>query len=240
MRFIILFWGVSIYVKDKSDLLISGGLSLANGIKPLHILWLILAAEISQKFFPKARTSIGCRKHFKENYSPNMIKPVASELAAWGRKENAAAKRVFALWFGGNLIIAALYFQKILSESEMVMLTLCYYVGDLICVVIYCPFQFFIMKNRCCITCRIFNWDSLMFVTPLIFIRSFFSWSLVFLATLSFIRWELVFHKQPQRFWAKSNDNLKCCRCEEKLCLLKSAVYNRQTTISRNVLDTKK
>jgi|SRR5690554_723672 len=240
IRIIVFAWGVLIYVKNKSGLIVSDSLSLANGIQPLHILWMILAAEIIQKFFPKARTSIGCRKHFKANYAPNMIKPAKSEITAWIKTENTAAKKVFALWFGGNLIIAALYYQQVLSESEMVMLTLCYYIGDLICVLLYCPFQFFIMKNRCCITCRIFNWDSLMIVTPLIFIPSFFSWSLVFLATLSFIRWESVFHRHPQRFWGKTNDNLKCGLCEEKLCLLKSAVYNRQTTLIRNGFNAKK
>ena len=40
-----------------------------------------------------------------------------------------------------------------------------------------------------------------MYCTPLIFIRSFYSWSLVLMALSLFIWWEVAFRKHPQRFW---------------------------------------
>ena len=49
------------------------------------------------------------------------------------------------------------------------MISVLFYVCDLICVLIWCPFRL-IMKNRCCTTCRIFNWDHLMMFSPLIFV----------------------------------------------------------------------
>ena len=61
---------------------------------------------------------------------------------------------------------------------------------DLICVLIWCPFRL-IMKNRCCTTCRIFNWDHLMMFSPLIFMGGFFASSLVILSAVAWLVWEL-------------------------------------------------
>ncbi len=224
VRIGVLMVAIQMYLRDKNSLIISKGLSLKNGIKPLHLLWMILAVEMISKFFPQKITSIGCRKQFKANYRASERMPIKVEITNWKKQENIAAKKVFAGWFGGNALIAILYFTKVLSESEMVLLSLFYFVGDLICVVLFCPFQSFIMENRCCITCRIFNWDSMMFCTPLIFIRSIFSWSLVLIALVLLVWWEFVFWKYPQRFFEKSNENLKCQHCNEHLCLLKKLI----------------
>lgn len=212
---------IQMYLKDKNSLIISKGLSLNNGIKPLHFLWLILAFEIILKFFPQKITSIGCRKQFKSNYLPSKNMPTQSEINTWIKEEDTAAKKVFAVWCGGNTIVAMLYFAKVLKESEMVLLSLFYFVGDLICLLFFCPFQSLIMKNRCCVTCRIFNWDSIMFCTPLIFIPSFFSWSLVLIALVLVVWWEFAYRKYPQRFFEGCNENLKCEHCNESLCKMK-------------------
>ena len=214
---------IKTYMTDKSSLVVSDGLSLQKGIKPLHLLWLILALEMISKFFPQNITSIGCRKHFKSNYTPCEKRSTESEIKLWIKAENIAAKKIFVVWFGGNALVAILYFAKVLSESEMVLLSIFYFVCDLICVLFFCPFQSLIMKNRCCVTCRIFNWDSIMFCTPLLFIRSFFSWSLVFIALVLVVWWEWAYLKYPQRFFERSNENLKCEHCSEHLCKVKNS-----------------
>jgi hypothetical protein len=216
---------INLYLSDKSSLVISNGLPLGDGIKPLHILWLILIAEMVLKFFPQKVMSMGCRKQFKVNYAPGAEEPLKTEIDAWMKGENAAALKVLAVWLGGNAVVALFYYAKILGESEVVLISLFYYVCDLICILFYCPFQSFIMKNRCCVTCRIFNWDSLMMFTPLLFIRSFFSWSLVIIALCLLIHWEVTYWRHPQRFSEASNQNLTCAHCSDNLCKVKKPLF---------------
>lgn len=224
---------VRLYIRDQNSLIISKGFSFANGVKPVHILWLILLTGMVQKFFPQKITSMGCRKQFKSTYAPSEGNFIKSGIAAWVKEEDAAAIKVFIVWFGGNSVVAILYRTGILNESALVLLSLFYYVCDLVCVLFYCPLQSLIMKNRCCVTCRIFNWDSIMILTPLIFVRSIFSGSLVLIALILLIRWEATYRKSPQRFWEESNINLQCRHCHEKTCRIKRRVQYR-SSVFRN------
>lgn len=74
------------------------------------------------------------------------------------------------------------------------------------------------MKNKCCVTCRIYNWDYAMMFTPLLFIPSLFNWSLLALAIALLIKWEWIYHRHPERFYEESNDALRCANCREHLC----------------------
>ena len=91
-----------------------------------------------------------------------------------------------------------------------------FYVCDLICVLIWCPFRL-LMRTRCCITCRIFNWDHLMMFSPLIFAGGFYTASLVILSLLAWLVWELCVMMYPERFWERSNAALRCSECTDKL-----------------------
>jgi hypothetical protein len=228
---------VLFHVSDKNSLIISGGLTFNGGIKPVHFIWFILAVEMIQKFFPNQPASMGCRKQFEISYRPGRGEPSQAEIASRIRSENAAAKEVVALWLGGNAVVGLLYWEKVLGESDLVLLCLFYSVCDLVCVLFYCPFQSLVMKNRCCVTCRIFNWDSLMRVTPLIFIPCPFSWSLLLIAVSSFACWEITYHRFPRRFIEESNASLQCAYCEEKLCRLKRTVGARGGPAGLNLGD---
>ncbi|NLW55711.1 MAG: hypothetical protein GX050_03670 [Firmicutes bacterium] len=221
-----------VYLKDKS-LLLLGDLSFRNGLQPVHILWVILMGEMILKIFPIEITSIGSRKQFKKFYRPTQQPPTEVEFATEIKQANVAARKVATLWLSGNLVIGLLYAQGFWGESEMLLITMAYYVGDLVCILFYCPFQFWFMKNRCCVTCRIFNWDCLMMVTPLLFVPSLFSWSLIIPATLVFLHWEIAYWRHPQRFFAETNQNLKCRDCLEDVCRLKQPVSERIAGILR-------
>ncbi|MBQ9750293.1 MAG: hypothetical protein IJV87_06925, partial [Clostridia bacterium] len=93
-----------------------------------------------------------------------------------------------------------------------------YGVCDMICILFFCPFQTWFMKNRCCTTCRIYNWDFAMMFTPFIFIPNVYTWSLLGFALALLARWEITVHKHPERFSEKTNACLSCKNCEEKLC----------------------
>ncbi len=45
--------------------------------------------------------------------------------------------------------------------------------------------------NKCCTTCRIFNWDHLMMFTPMLFVKGFSSYSLILVAISVFAAWEI-------------------------------------------------
>ena len=141
------------------------------------------------------------------------------------RELNKGALLVLFAWIILNLFIGALYFAGIIDQGMLVLISMFYFLSDMICVLIYCPFQRLFMNNRCCVTCRIFNWDSIMLCTPLLFIPSWFSYTLCALALFLLIRWEIVFNRHPERFSERFNLSLRCVGCREKLCRMKEAVY---------------
>ena len=88
----------------------------------------------------------------------------------------------------------------------------------MICILFFCPFQSWFLKNKCCCTCRIYNWDYAMMFTPLFFVRKTYTWSLLALSVALLFRWEITFYLHPERFSEKTNDYLQCRNCSEKLC----------------------
>ena len=58
----------------------------------------------------------------------------------------------------------------IIDEGVLWLVCLFYGVCDMICILFFCPFQSWFLKNKCCCTCRIYNWDYAMMFTPLFFI----------------------------------------------------------------------
>ena len=114
----------------------------------------------------------------------------------------------------------------------MLVITTFYYLCDVICIVFYCPFQKIFMKNKCCVTCRIFAWGTIMTVTPLIFIPHFYSWSLVTLALICTILWEVTYYRHPERFCEETNAFLTCASCTDRLCIIKRATERTEKTPS--------
>jgi len=147
------------------------------------------------------------------------------KLYKYVQKNNLSAMWVLIVWLCFNAIFGALYVFNIIEIKELVLLTTFYYVCDLICVVIWCPFQSFFMKNKCCVNCRIFNWGHFMMYTPMLFIRNFFTWSLFFTSLMVMLRWEITLLRHPEQFWEGSNKILKCANCKDKICKIKGAKF---------------
>ena len=57
-----------------------------------------------------------------------------------------------------------------------------------------------------------------MMFTPLILVRTWFSWSLIGMALFVVLVWEYRLWRFPERFSAETNLNLSCANCTEKLC----------------------
>jgi len=86
---------------------------------------------------------------------------------------------------------------------------------DEFCATIWCPFQA-IIDNKCCNTCRINNWGYIMAFSPMIFIPSFWTYSILFLSILAIVQWEYLYHRHPERFFELYNAGLMCKNCVKK------------------------
>lgn len=189
----------------------------------LHVIWLIWVRDIILQIIPvKGRLTLGSRKQFKANYAQPLNGFDREKLKQYSSGSLLAACKVLALWLAIIAVIGMLWFKSILTPKELLLLSAVCYVCDVFCVLYWCPLQSLIMKNRCCITCRIFNWDSLMIFSPLLFLGGFFSLSLIFLSLIVFISWEIRVFQYPERFWDGANEALRCSHCQEKLCQVKT------------------
>ncbi len=194
------------------------GFAFFEGFSLLHLLWLVWVVDMVQQIIPiKNEVPLGSQKLWANRFRPIKNKINYESLRSYIISTTKAAYKVLILWCLLIAAIGVLYRVGILGKIGLFMITVVFYVCDLICVLIWCPFRL-IMKNRCCTTCRIFNWDHLMMFSPLIFMGGFFAGSLVALAFLAWLIWELCVMMYPERFWDHSNAALKCSECTDKLC----------------------
>ena len=171
-------------------------------------------ATVLESVDPSRYESPGCQKQFARNY----IKTGSTDLVI---PDNHAAVLVALIWIVFNGIFGILYMAGVLDDGIMILLCSAYSVCDIICILFFCPFQTWFMKNKCCSSCRIYNWDYAMMFTPLFFVRKSYTWSLLALSVALLIRWEVTFFLHPERFSEKTNGYLACRNCTEKLCVHK-------------------
>lgn len=193
----------------------------------VHIIWLYLMLEIIVHFIPPVNKNSVYGKVYRKNYSPPPVGYDRQALSRYVSDMNIRALKVFFVWLFVTVVAAALIFFKIIGSYEAIMLSLFYSVCDLICLLFWCPFQWFFMKNRCCVNCRIYSWDAFMLYTPFVFVDSFFTLSLFFTGLINLLVWEITFALHPERFWFGSNPSLGCKSCWGRLCRVKRFVYRR-------------
>ena len=214
-RSLLLIAAVVFYILIKKDLYPK--LNSRPGL--LIVLWIIFFVEMVFRFFPSKWESMGCQKQFARNYRPikDGIRPE--------KQSDKSTVIVAIVWIALNAVIGLLYFTDVIDKGILVLISLFYSVCDMICILFFCPFQTWIMKNRCCTTCRIYNWDYAMMFTPLIFLVNPFSISIIICSVALLIRWEIAYHRHPERFSEKTNRCLSCAECQEKLCSHKKQLY---------------
>ena len=175
------------------------------------VTWAVFVIEMIFRFFPSKFESPGCQKQFAKNY----IKSGSTEIVI---HDNNSTVLIALIWVVFNGLFGALYMVGILDDGIMILLCSAYSICDIICILFFCPFQTWFMKNKCCSTCRIYNWDYAMMFTPLFFVQKTYTWSLLVLSVALLVRWEITFYLHPERFSEKTNDYLRCQNCTEKLC----------------------
>lgn len=186
----------------------------------LHILWGVWMFDMIVQLIPVGREfyiSIGSQKLFATHFRPIREKISRKALLDHVTSTTRAAYKVMILWLCLIAAIGLLYILGVIPRVALLLLSVAFYVCDLICVLIWCPFRL-IMKNKCCTTCRIFNWDHLMMFSPLVFAGGFYSLSLFLMSLVNFSVWELSVLMYPERFSEMTNAALKCSECTDKLC----------------------
>lgn len=192
-----------------------------TGITPLHIAWLFLMIELIIVPIPSLNYYISRGKQFKSYYTPAPDTEERQDLVEHTKLMNRRAAITMVLWLILTGIIGFLYIKNIIGEVEMYLIMLFFYFGDMICINIWCPFQFFIMKEKCCNSCRIYNWGHFMMYSHFFFIPNFFTLSLFGMGLFILIQWEYMHHRYPARFYEGTNLNLRCNRCKEPDCKIR-------------------
>ena len=213
------------YIRDKDLMYRFMNQPFWMGITPIHLLWLVFMAMMINHLFPTKRLSMAIRKSHGCEYEESAGYSEL-ELFKFVQDQNLKAWKVMLCWLFLNGIFGALYVLKVIDNADLLMLSVFYFLCDYICILFYCPFQSLIMKNRCCVNCRIYEWGHFMMFTPMLFIKSFFSWSLFFTSCVVLINWELIYAKHPERFWSGSNKKLQCKNCQDKICKVKNKVVS--------------
>ena len=194
------------------------GLNFFREFSILHLLWLVWVADMILQIVPiRNKVPLGSMKLFKNRFKPIRDRINYEALRSYIITTTKAAYKVFLIWVALILVLGVLHWRGVVSDVGLFMVSVCFYVCDLICVLIWCPFRL-LMRTRCCTTCRIFNRDHLMMFSPLIWAGGFYAVSLVVLAFLAWLVWELCIMMYPERFWDRSNAALKCSECTDKLC----------------------
>ncbi len=217
-RCLVLIVSILLFVFKKDEFEIIRGLNFFDRFSILHVLWGIWIWDMILQLIPvKAHISIGSQKQFSSLFRPIKEKINYKNLKKYIKDTTSTAYMVMILWIALNCIIGVLYYAGAIDYATMLLISVAFYVCDLVCVLIWCPFRL-IMKNKCCTTCRIFNWDHLMMFSPLIMVCGFFTWTLVALSIIIWFVWEVCVFTYPERFWENSNMALKCSECTDKLC----------------------
>ena len=136
----------------------------------LIVTWAVFVMEMILRFFPSRWESPGCQKQFARNY----IKSGKTEITI---SDNNSTVLIALIWIVFNGFFGALHMAGVLDDGIMILLCSAYSICDIICILFFCPFQTWFMKNKCCSTCRIYNWDYAMMFTPLFFVRKSYTWS---------------------------------------------------------------
>ena len=221
-RILVFLAAIATYIWWPETIATIFGFNMFKSFNIMHAFLFIWMAEVIMQFIPMlGQFSMGSLKHFGKYMKVAAIKDELKYLKTMLQKQikaNMGALKVLVLWIVLVIIVGALTFAKILTHKEVFLITAFLYLFDLVCVLFFCPFQKFFMHNKCCATCRIFNWDHAMMFSPLIFVIGVYPAILLILSLVSLLIWEFKYQLHPERFFEESNETLKCQNCQEKMC----------------------
>ena len=165
------------------------------------------------RILPTRLDSLGSRKQRRSHY-------LAIENTAVPKRRvlSRGAFTVAAIWIGFNSLFGMLSLLGILDGGILFLAFLVYSICDSVCILFFCPIRRWFLKNRCCTSCRIYNWDYAMMCTPLLFLPHPLTYLISAFALWILIDWEITFFRHPERFALSCNEALHCKNCTERLC----------------------
>ena len=183
-------------------------------VKVYHVLWGITMFILIKRMLPRFNKKISSKKIFGRFYrEADRIPPKRDEML---RKLKAKADRgALKSAFYWLLLLADMALWRavgIFSDTWIYIVVLLFVFMDQFCVSVFCPFKW-LAGGKCCSTCRINNWGYIMAFSPLVFIPSFWTWSIVAISILIVIQWELLYYRHPERFFETHNAALMCRNC---------------------------
>ena len=220
-RCTVLLLTVVLYIVAPGQFEVLSGFECFRRFSVFHLLWILWMIDMVLQLKPsKAYWTIGSQKFLKDTFQPlkNFVKEGDHGLLEFICKSNRDTLLIGMVWLLLTAAIGAVYFLGWIDRNMLLVISVLFYVLDILFVLYWCPFRVWFMKNRCCTTCRIFNWDHVMMCSPLFFIPGVFTWSLCSMALVVFVVWEVTFYLHPERFWEGSNENLQCHNCPDQLC----------------------
>jgi len=212
---------VVLYFAAPGQFDILEGFSCFHRLSVFQILWVVWMVDMILQLIPsKDFWPLGSQKFLRASFQPLKDYMAGREhgLLEFIYKSNRDTLKIGGVWILLIGAIGALYFTGVIGRNALLLISVLFYVLDLVCVLFWCPFRVWFMKNRCCTTCRIFNWDHMMMFSPVVFIPGFYTWSLCLAALTVFFVWEITFALHPERFWEGTNPALKCSSCTDRLC----------------------
>lgn len=180
-----------------------------------HVIWLIVIIILFKSLISPDKYKIASGKQFARFYKPAKkinLKKLKKEV----EKNNLRALKAGAFWLSILFSFSAIYFLLNLNVLWVYGFALFALLLDTLYVAIWCPYRDWIIKNKCCNTCRIYNWGLWMSFGILATIPNFWNLSIVALSIVIFLQWEYLHYKHPERFYEITNLNLKCVHCKHQ------------------------
>ena len=147
-RCLIFLIAALMYAFCREEFELVKGMNFFKKFSPLHILWGIWLWDMILQLMPvKAHISIGSQKQFLSLFRPIKEKINYQSLKKYILDTTAAAYKVMILWAVLILGISVLYIKGVIDIGILFLIAVAFYVCDLICVLIWCPFRL-IMKNK--------------------------------------------------------------------------------------------
>ena len=133
--------------REEFDVLL--GWNFFRELSWLHLLWLVWVIDTLQQIVPiKNKLPLGSMKLFSNRFRPIRDRINHEALHNYIVTTTKSAYKVFLIWCVGLAVIGVLYYSGVLHPAELFLICAAFYVCDLICVLIWCPFRL-LMRTRC-------------------------------------------------------------------------------------------
>jgi len=185
------------------------------GIKVYQVIWFLLILFLIKALLIVSKYNIADGKMYAKYYQPTkeVIDDLEIRKLVYESRIGIIKSLIFYFSVVGLFWIS--YFALDLNILWLYGMVIFLIVLDGIFMDYWCVFRNWLIKNKCCNNCRIFNWGYWMVFCPLIVAPNFWHYSLIVLSALILIQWEWAHYKYPERFYELTNLNLRCTNCKK-------------------------